>query len=120
MENNKCEALVIYDNYYSDLEEYVNCEFANKEEIQALPDDYKLVAYECEEKPLQVFSPSWIAERINEEKFSEERAEYEWDEVIKALEASIDFEKLNSMVPKLNYPTKHQQVLTKQDLLDAF
>ena len=115
-----CDALVIDDNYHSDLESYVNQEFGSKEEIEALPDDYKLVAYECESKPIVVFSAEWITERINEEKFSEDQADEEYENITKALNEFVDFEKLNAKVPRLNYPTKHQVIFTKEDLINAF
>lgn len=121
MENNNCEALIINDNYYQDLETYVNCEFGSIEEIEATNDeDYPIVAFTCETKPLQVFTPDWIAKRISDDKFSEDGIDREYELIIEALKKCIDFEKLNSMMPKMNYGTKNSINLSKQDLINSF
>jgi chemotaxis methyl-accepting protein methylase len=52
----------------------------------------------------------------NEERYSED-APQDLD-VKKALNECIDFEKLNSMIPKLWYPNGKFQLITKADLLE--
>lgn len=53
----------------------------------------------------------------NEDRLSED--DDEQVKVIKALKEAIDFEKLNSLLPKLYYPNCTYDIITKQDLLDS-
>ena len=113
----KCEAIFIDDNYYSDLETYADS--IGRSEIESYPNDYKVTAFTCETLPLQIFSAEWIAGRINEENFSEEGFEDEYEKVLKALNECVDFNRLNSMMPLMNYESTEKWVITKKELLDA-
>ena len=52
------------------------------------------------------------------EEFSEQNCDQEYDLILKAIKECCDFEKLNSMIPKLWYEIPSQKFkITKQDLL---
>ena len=87
------------------------------EDINNLPDDYKL---ECDEsilEPVVVLSADWILDRINERRFPEDDDEL-CLKIRKSISDNIDFEKLNSSIPMLYYGTRKKFVVTKQDLVD--
>jgi len=54
----------------------------------------------------------------NEDRLSED--EFEGENVLKALKESIDFEKLNNLLPKKYYPNGQFAYVTKADLIDIF
>ena len=55
-------------------------------------------------------------DRINEERFDEDGHPY--DKVVKVFKDNIDFEKINSQMPKLYYGNNKSFLVTKQDLLE--
>lgn len=52
----------------------------------------------------------------NEERFSDNESDDK--NILKALKESIDFEKLNLLIPKYYYPSNKKEIVTKQDLID--
>lgn len=110
------EAFHIDEDYYADMDSFV-CTF-DEQEINDLDDDWAVEAYECESQPIHVFTPENIIQTINEERFSENNAEDEYERIIKILSDNIDFEKLNSLIPHLNYGTRKKFLITKHDLLE--
>lgn len=109
------EAFFINEDYYEDILQYAE----QVGEIEDLPDDWSVEATCCEYQPIQVFSADWIAQMINEERFSEDQSETEYVKIINALNECVDFEKLNSLTPRLNYSTRQRYLICKQDLIDA-
>ncbi len=83
------EAFHIDEDYYSDMDSYVST--FDEEEIKELDDDWAVEAYSCESQPIHVFTPEKIMDTINEERFSENGAEEEYDKIIKILNENIDF-----------------------------
>lgn len=110
------EAFHIDEDYYCDMDQFV-CTF-DEQEIRDLDDDWAVEAYECESQPIHIFTPESIINTINEERYSESGAEEEYEKIIKALKEAVDFEKLNSLVPSLNYGTCKKFLITKHDLLE--
>jgi hypothetical protein len=100
----------------TELLEYVEWDAAY---IANLPDDSTLVVYESDYEPIQELSADFIAQRINEERFSEENCDKEFIEIVNILNNNIDFEKINSLMPKLHYSTIKKHTFTKSDMLDA-
>ena len=110
------ESFFIDDEFYHDILHYAE---SMDGEIEDLEDDWTIQVTACELQPLVTFTPDWIAERIDEERFSENNSEQECDRIIKALKECVDFDKLNSLMPKLNYGTREKYFITKSDLLEA-
>jgi len=106
------------ENYYSEISDISEDLFETEEEIHELPDDYRLEVFTTILKPIVVFDPRMILDKcVDEDMFSEENADREDLKIHEALKECIDFEKLNSMIPKLYYPDK-KIFLTKKDFVD--
>ena len=107
------------DTFYSELSEYCDYNDLDKEEIESYPDDFKLEV-ECSElAPIVKIDAEWITERIDEERFSEERCDDEVSKIMKILNENIDFEKINLLIPQLYYGNRKKHYFTKADLLEA-
>lgn len=108
-------------NFYTDLEDFIYRVFdGEKEQIEELEDDKLFLCKGSRLEPILSLSAEWIAERIDDERFSENNSDREIEEISKILESNIDYEKINSLMPKLYYENyKDKFTITKQDLLDA-
>lgn len=106
-------------DFYSELTELCDYEGWEEQEIETYPDDFTIEVVECELKPMLVFSIDWIFDRIDDGIFSEYEYDNESMELIKIFRKHIDFDKINSEIPKMYYETRTKHVFTKQDLLDA-
>jgi len=111
---------LFYDgNFYSELSEYLEYHDIKREEVESYPDDYKLEMNGSKLEPIVQFDAEWISERICEERFSENNCDSETSKIMKALNDCIDFDKLNSQIPKLYYENRRDKcVFTKADLLE--
>ena len=112
--------MVIYYNekYYSDIEELSEDLFPNEEEIINLDDDYKLEVYDTIEKPITKLSAEWMVENMDEECWPDEDNDSCYNRVKKIFSENIDFDKINSLLPKLWWPDK-KYYLTKKDFLET-
>jgi len=109
-------------NFYAELYDLAEDLEYWKEDLllEEYPVDFTLKIDLMELRPIVEFTPESIAEGcILDDRYSEENAEDEYAKIIKALTENIDFEKLNSLIPKLYYATGKTQLITKQDLIDA-
>ena len=105
------------DKFYSDLGELMDdLDYYEEEDVLKLPDDYSLDCKESKLEPIVTLSVNWIGERIDEERFTEDADEIE--KIEKVLSANIDFEKINSLMPKLYYESKEKFKITKADMLE--
>jgi len=108
------------DNFYFDFESLSEDLFETEEDIRALPDDYEIKVNLCDLKPIVVFTAELIKERtVDEECYSENHGDIESQTISDALNKCIDFEKLNSLIPKLWFPSKKFKVFTKQDFINS-
>jgi hypothetical protein len=107
------------DNFYTELEDLCSYEEWDKEEIQSWPDDFKLEADCCDLETIEEIDAEWIASRIDDERFSEESYDKEYAKILKVLNENIDFDKINSLLPKLYYSNRSKLYFTKADLLEA-
>ncbi len=107
------------DKFYSDLTECCDYNDWDEEYIASLPDDYKLEVTCADLQPIVNLDANWISERIDDERFSEDNCDKETEKIMKVLNENIDFEKINSLMPKLYYSTRTKVYFTKQDLLKA-
>lgn len=123
MENTK-ENFFIDDKFYNEIVDYIEDNDYDKEEIEKLPDDWKVAIRLSNYEPIFQFTMDWLVERIIretdyfEDRFPED-SEVVDTQIENAIRQSVDLEKLNSLLPKLYYPSDKTDVLTKQDLLKS-
>jgi len=104
------------DKFFSDFGEFIELlEDENDCEINELPEDFSVELVESELKPILILSIDDI--NIDSENYSEDNEESEEEDILKVLKENIDFEKINSLIPKNYHRTKNKQVLTKEILL---
>ena len=107
--------------FYTDLEDFIYKVFDGEEEqVIELEED---AVFECKGSKLESiinFSSKWITERIDDDRFSENNSDDEYEKITKILDENIDFKKITDLLPKLYYENyKDKFTITKQDLLDA-
>lgn len=104
------------DVFCSDLDDLLN---QLNEEASDLNDDWTCRVELTTLEPMFTLNADNLAEMLynnKEERYSEDAPQ---DEVIiKALKECIDFEKLNSKIPKLYYPNNKFVTITKKDLIE--
>jgi len=110
-----------YNNdYFTDLEDFIEKVFDDEDEIQDLEDDKEYLCKGSTFEPILKLSAEWIAERIDDDRFSENNSDGEIEEISEILEKNIDYEKINALMPKLYYENYRDRfTITKQDLLNA-
>lgn len=123
MENRK-ENFFIDDKFYNEIVDYIEDNDYDNEEIEKLTDDWKVVIRLSNYEPIFQFTMDWLVERIiRETDYFEDRFPEDSDvvdtQIENAIRQSVDLEKLNSLLPKLYYPSDKTGVLTKQDLLES-
>jgi len=94
-----------------DIAEHFEYEFLIKQ-----PVDFTVEAYECDLEFIIQLDGDYIAECIDDERLSEDGDEKE--DVAKILNANIDFDKINSLMPKLWYPSNRKIILTRDELIN--
>ena len=107
--------------FYTDLGDFIYKVFDGEEEqVRELEED---AVFECKGsklEPIINFSSEWITERIDDDRFSENNSDNEYEKITKVLDENIDFKKITDLLPKLYYENyKDKFTITKQDLLDA-
>ena len=108
------------DNFYSDLDSFIHENFDDEGEISELEDNKEYLCKGSTLEPIIPLSAKWIVNRIDDERFSENNNDQECEKIISILDSNIDYEKINSLIPKLYYEnTKDKFTITKQDLLNA-
>jgi len=105
----------IDDRFFSevqDIAEHLEYEFLVEQ-----TDDFTVEAYECYLENIGFLNGETIAERVfDEDRFSENMDE-DQERIAKILDANIDFEKINSLLPKLWYPSDRKVIFTKAELI---
>lgn len=112
------------ETFYAEVEDLINDRELEKEDVEALPDDYEIKIEETTEEPIFQLKMDWICNAIVERTDSfEDRFPEDNDSIFRqiedAIKSSVDLGKLNSKLPKLYYPNGKFSKLTKQDLLNA-
>lgn len=106
------------ENFYHDLEQLIDD--LDFEKVEELADDFSITYKECDEEPIVQLSADNLGELIRdwqEERFSEDDSEGEHEAIVKILSENIDFDKINSEMPTLWYPSKRKVQLTKADIV---
>ena len=113
------ENFFVDDKYYTELNDLVTdiLEDYYVDTVSELPDDFTVTLHESELRPIIQYSADYLAQ-LSEDDYSENNDEQEYRIIKDALNECIDFEKLNSMIPKLYYWTRKKEILTKKDLFD--
>ncbi len=113
------ENFFIEDKFCYDLDCLIShLDLDETDEIEALEEDWSIDVEQGELEPMFILTANKIAEMLfnhNEERYSEEGKEDE--KIIKALKDCVDFEKLNSLIPKMYYGGNTVKI-TKADLLE--
>lgn len=114
----------IEDNFFSEMEDYTSYAEIDEENVNELPDDYSVdVGLSIEEKVF--ISDDGLIDDLMERLFDrfEDRIPPEDERIHKqitdAFKQSIDFDKLQSLLPSLWYPNGKIAKITKQDLINA-
>lgn len=100
------------DKFYEDIPDFMEDLEIDEETIEQCRDSYVVKLGELQ--PILKLDSEWIIDRIDEERFTENGDEIEKLEDI--LKKYIDFDKVNSMIPKLWYETYKKVEITKADL----
>jgi hypothetical protein len=109
------------DTFCSDLEDLARLFDIDEDNVNDLKDDWQQKVELSELEPIfkidadnlcQVLADAY-EHRLSDE-FNEEA------KVLKALKESIDFDKLNTLLPKLYYPSNQFEIVTKEDFVEWF
>ena len=109
------------DNFYSELYDLIDDELDFEKSPNELDDDFVLIYQECELQPIFTLDKDKLSDLlldVYEDRFSEDGDESH--EVIKAINESIDFDKLNSMIPELWYPKHEKLKLSKSEIISIY
>lgn len=90
------------EDFYSELWDLIDY-FDRNEIWEEFQENESIKLYQATEEPIIVFNADIIAENLDSQRFSEHEDEKEFKIILKALNECIDFDKLNSMIPKLWY-----------------
>ena len=116
------ENFFVEDKFYTDFDSFIEDHFEEWEEdkllqeAKELEDDWAVKATEAELQPIVTLSPTWISERIDDERWPEDDDRIS-NKVSVALD-TIDYAKVNSMMPQLYYGTRKKFTITKQDVIN--
>lgn len=109
------------DRFYSSIEDLIEDMFDGEEdEVKALKEDWILKVETTELEPIFEIDADKFLELLanrNEDRLTTNDSEEE--NVLKAINESVDFEKLKNLLPKYYYPTGKYVTLTKKDLIDC-
>ena len=102
--------------YYDSVESLIDEIVLNDCDIEELPDDYEIQATRAQLLPIIQYKADDLLEMADE--FSEENCDREVEQILNAIKECCDFDKLNSMIPKLWYEMPTERfIITKADLL---
>lgn len=105
------------DKYYYSLSDLIDEIVSDDSDIEDLPDDFELKATKAQLLPIIQYKTDDLLEMADE--FSENNCDREVEQILNAIKECCDFDKLNSMIPKLWYEIPTEKfVITKKDLLD--
>jgi len=107
------------DDFYNDVDSFIHENFEGLDEILGLEDDKQFHCTGSVLQPIITLSSYWITDRIDDDRFSENGVDEECIKINKILDENIDYDKINSLLPKLYYENRKDKfTITKQDLLD--
>lgn len=80
------------DIFHSSLEDFIDYNEWDREQVESLPEDFKLEVLTAKKEPIVKLSAEWIVNHINEERFSEENYDQELERVTGIIADNIDFD----------------------------
>jgi len=107
------------DEFHTDLESLI---ITIGDDFEDFKDDWSIKVELTDLEPIFDVTVNNLCSLLadaNEERLNLDEEEYEEKAIKKALSESIDFEKLNSLLPKYHYPNSKFEIITKQDLIDT-
>lgn len=109
------------DSFCIDLDKLADLCGIDEENVNELKDDWNAKIELTDLEPIFTTNAEDLCQLLadnNEDRLSEDFDEKE--KVLKALTESIDFEKLNNLLPKLYYPNNKFETVTKSDMVEWF
>lgn len=104
------------DKFHTDLGSLID-DISETEDLSDLPEDWETDCTESNYESVFVLDPHDIYNAFAEDRDGEDMDSH--DEIISILKQHIDFEKINSLIPKMYYEKPRQKIIiTKKDLLD--
>jgi len=104
------------DNFYSDLSELAQ-RFEDDDELKDFSDDEIFEIELSSEEPIIVLSAEWIANRVEDERLGDDGDDGDQiEKLIDVLNKHVDFEKVNSLIPKMFYTTGEIAFVTIKEL----
>ncbi len=117
---NQITNFIFVDTFCEDLSNLMDeLNITDEKQINDLEDDWTRKVELTTLEPMFVLTADDLADQLNnthDDRYSEDAPEH--DKIIAALNACVDFEKLNSMIPKLCYPSNEFLLVTKNDLIE--
>jgi len=111
------ENFFIDDNFYSDLNEFID--HLDVDSVEEIPNEWTWRAELSTFEPMFKLDSEIMASLVGDaydERYGEDQDLSE--KIIKALNESVDWDKLNSLIPKFYYANGEYETITKQDLID--
>jgi hypothetical protein len=100
IKENTPENFFYNDNFFTDLEALA-CEL--QDDFDVFAEGEELVIELSVEEPIVKFTPEWIVDRIDDDRFTEDGCEREYKTIKEALSSTVDFDKLNALIPKVYF-----------------
>ena len=102
------------ENFFTDTDSFLEHLELDIEDANDLPDNFEIEVEVAKEEPIVKFSVDWIVDRIYEERIPDDDDTYE--RLRDIIKNNIDFDKLNSEIPKAWYGNGSVK-LTKKDFI---
>ena len=103
------------ENFYSEVEEIIE-----DLDLDCMDENETLKVENCDLEPIITLTAKLIVDSLEnhlEERHSENCAEIEYNRIVAVLKQNIDFDKINSELPKLWYPNNTFETFSKAQLL---
>ncbi len=105
------------EKFYESIEDLMEDLEIDEENIEDAPNFFQ--CYESSLEPIFQLSTDWILDRVDEERFSEDDSENGDYNKLKKLLDTLDFQEINSKIPKLYYQSYKKFEITKVELYEA-
>lgn len=112
------------DKFYSEIEDYLIDAEIDEDNIGEVSDQWEQEIFLSKKEKLVDMNKDFVADAICNatERFDDrfpEDSDSIFEEIKNAVIRSVDFEKLNDLIPSLYYATGEKSKLTKKDLQEA-
>lgn len=117
------ENFFVDDQFYGDVEDFVEAAEWDEEIVRALPDDWKQEVMLTRQEKVFSTDLEYIASEMAEllcDRNDDRMPEDPWQVIEKvkaAIRGAIDIDKLRELMPSLYYPADEKATLTKADII---